>query len=125
MKFNKIASGLDAIKYLKEVEKVLKEPDSLEATTGYTLKKLTSENNVTYYNEIYTVIANRTYITYSTVFEKDDNLYEFALKIDEEHNTKYQELYRDILFKFRHKNELLFKPEEMITKTDTVDISKL
>jgi len=125
LKHNKTASGLNTVKYLKELYTILQQPDTLELSRGYTLKKLTSDKMVTYHNEIYTSIDNKLYITYSILFEKDDNLFEICLKIDEKHSSHYQTLFRDILFRFRYKNQPVFTPEEKINKIDTIDMSKL
>ncbi|MES2377950.1 MAG: hypothetical protein V4553_15290 [Bacteroidota bacterium] len=125
LKHNKTGSGLSIIKYLKEMYTVFRQKDTIELTRGYTLKKVISDKAITYHNEFYSTISNKNYVTYTVIFEKDDNIFDMSLKIDEEHSTRYQELFRDVLFRFQYKNEPTFTPEEKINKIDTIDLSKL
>jgi hypothetical protein len=125
LKYNRTTSGLDAIKYLKQLYVVLQKKDTIETSQGYSLKKLISDNNITYYNEIYTKISNKPYLTYSTVFEKDDDLYEIVLKVEIANSVKYKVIYRDILFNFHHKDKPIFSPDDKINEIQVIDLSKL
>lgn len=124
LKYNKLTSELDAIKYLKTTYVQLKK-DPVEKFTGYTVKKLTFADKETYYSEYYTSINKRSYMTLSTVFESGNNLFEIALKVDSSKINSYRDHYKNILFNFYIKNEPIFSDKDVIKGIDVIDLSKL
>jgi hypothetical protein len=123
-KYNESATGLTAYKYLKETYLQLKN-DSIEVFTGYTVKKLVFDDKVTFYGEYYTSIKRKSYLTYSTVFEKDNDLFEIALKVDSAKSSEYKESYKNILFNFYHKKEAVFSAGDELKEIQVIDIAKL
>ncbi|GAA4092628.1 hypothetical protein [Mucilaginibacter panaciglaebae] len=124
LKYNKVSSGLDVTKYLKTTYHSLKN-DTVEVFTGYTVKKITFEDKESVYGEYYTSIKHKPYMTYSTVFEKDNDLFEIALKVDSTKAVGYKEIYRDILFNIQHKGKAVFSAKDVIKDIQVIDISKL
>lgn len=123
-KYDKLSSGLGAIKYLKETFNQLKR-DTVEKFMGYTVKKLIFNDKVSYYCEYFTSVGNKPYIGYSTIFEQDGNLFDITLKTDSIRSEKYRERYRDVLFNIYRKNEPVFSAKDNIKDVKVIDITKL
>lgn len=124
LKYNKTVSGLNVHSYLKTYYSELIK-DTVEKFIGFTTKELEMGNRNPYYSEFYTRLNKKPYITYSMVFENDNNLYEFSLKSDSAHFMNYQTTFRDVLFNYQHNNKPVFLSKDKIKTVRVVDISKL
>jgi hypothetical protein len=124
LKYNKTISGLNIDSYIKETyNQSIK--DSIELFTGYTLKKIIFKDKQSVYGEYFTSIKGKPYMTYSTVFEIDDNLFELALKVDSAKAANYKEPYKDILFNFQHNDASVFSPKDEITNIKVIDFGSV
>jgi hypothetical protein len=110
--------------YLKKVYKQLKS-DSAEIVQGYSIKKMVYETKETYFGRYYADVNDRSYLTYSMIFELDNNIYEVALKCEKANWKKYSAVFQKILSSFRHKDAPFFREGDRITEQKAVDLSKL
>jgi len=124
LKYNKAVSGLNVHDYLKTYYSALIK-DTVESFTGFTTKELIMENRNSYYSEFYTRLNKKPYITYSMVFENDNNLYEFTLKSDSAHFMNYKATFSTVLFNYQHNNKSIFSSKDKIKAVKIIDISKL
>lgn len=110
--------------YLKEsYSQMLK--DSVENFTGYTVKRLVFQDQDVYYSEFFSERSKVKYLTYSMMFEKDNYLYDFCLKVEKAKSVKYKDLLRNILLSFKIKGEQVFHAKDELEKVELIDISKL
>lgn len=124
LKYSKLVTGFTASKYEKQIYSVLKK-DVRQEFNGYKLTKATYSDKEVFSGEFYNSIGQQKYVTYSTVLEKGDDLFEIALKVNESKANAYKEIYNDILFNFYHKNKLIFSADDKINGFEIVDINKL
>jgi hypothetical protein len=117
-------SNIDARRYLKlGYSQLLK--DTVEKFTGFTVKKLIFQDNEAYYAEYFTEVNKQSYLTYSMLFEKDNYLYDIALKVEKDKSPNYTETFKNILFSLKVKGEQVFDGEDKLEKIEIIDISKL
>jgi len=124
LKYNINSTGLTANKYLREMYLELKK-DTLEKFNDYTTFKMIYNNKETFDSEFHTTIKNKAYTTFSTVFEKNSNLFEIALKVESSQSSKYEQLYKDIVYNFYSKNKLVFSVTDKVNGIHQIDLSKL
>jgi hypothetical protein len=122
-KYSKITSGLSCVRYIKETYNELRK-DTTEKLVGYTVKKLTFENTVSYYCEYYTSVANKPYLSFSTVFERNDNIFDVTLKTDSPRAQKLKESYRNVLFNLYHNHVAYFSEKDNVKNIEVIDLSK-
>lgn len=116
--------NITPIIYLKEsYSQMLK--DSVENFTGFTVKRLIFQDQDVYYSEFFSERSKVKYLTYSMMFEKDNYLYDFCLKVEKVKSVKYKDVLRDILLSFKIKGEQVFHAKDEIEKIELIDISKL
>lgn len=116
--------NMDVVSYLKETNIQLTS-DTNEIFKGYTAKVLNFESKITYYCEYFTKKSNVEYITYSSIFEDDNSIYEVALKTKNLNTTHIQEVYKNILFNIKFNEESYFSPDDPLLRIDDLDLSKL
>lgn len=124
LKYSMAEKELSVNKYLKETYTQFKK-DTVEVLMNHKLKRLIFNNKVTYFGEYITSIKGKEYLTSSTVFEKNDYIYEIALKVDSINSNLYKEQYKDILFNFYHKKRTIFSATDELKDIQMVDMSKL
>lgn len=123
VKFNTNLKRLDAEQYLQDgYSQMLK--DTIETLTGYTLKKITFKNKVSYYTEWFAKLNEKEYFAYSMVFEKNGYMYDIGLKLTKAESPKYKEIFTNILFNFKIDNKPLFDEFDEIEKIDLIDLAK-
>lgn len=117
-------TGITPTLYLKETyRQALK--DTVDEFTGYTVKKLVFQDRETYYSELFGERSRKKYTTFSMMFEKDNYLYDFCLKVEKDKSGQYQEIFKNILFNFKVKGEQVFDEHDKIEKIEVLDLSKL
>jgi len=124
VKHNKLTSGFNSIKYLKEVYSEEKQ-DTTSKFIDQKVVKITYSDKESFYTESYSLAGGDSFTMYSTVFEIDNNLFDIALKIKSSQQKSYKEIYKDILFNFYYKNSLVFTGNDKIKKIEVVDLTKL
>ena len=110
--------------YLKKVYKQLKS-DNTEIVQGYSINKLIYETKETYFGRYYAQVNDKSYLTYSMIFELDNSIYEVALKCEKSNWKKYSAVFQKILSSFRHKDAPFFRDGDRITEKKSVDLTKL
>ena len=123
IKFDTGLKNLNAGQYLQQGYSQMLQ-DTVETLTGYTLKKMTFKDKISYYAEYFTKIKGEEYFAYSMVFEKKGLLYDIALKLSKEESPRYKETFKDILFNFRIDNKFVFDEHDEMEKIDVIDLSK-
>ncbi|HVW96460.1 MAG TPA: hypothetical protein VHA56_10885 [Mucilaginibacter sp.] len=123
-KQDKKATGLDALKYLKQLYAELKQ-DSTGTLTGWQASRITYSDKEVIYSDYNISMGKDPYILYSTVFEVGNDLYDIALKISAGNAKTYHEAYQDIIFNFYHKNSLIFTSKDKIVTAKVIDLTKL
>jgi hypothetical protein len=124
VKQNKVRSGYDAVSYLKALDADIK-TDSVGKFTSQKITKITYSNKQTFNCEFYSTIDNKPYVTYSTVFEIDDKIFEIALKVNLLKGNSLLETYKDILYNFYYKNELVYSTKDKITGIEEINPGEL
>jgi len=124
VKKNKLRSGYDAESYLKGLYAEIKS-DTVGKFTGQKIIKITYSNKQTFNCEFYSTIDNKPYVTYSTVFEIDNNIFEIALKVNLLKGNSLLETYKNILYNFYYKNELVYSIKDKITGIEEINPGEL
>jgi len=116
---------LNAVGYMRESYKEFID-GSLQKLTGYKTTKLVYNDKVVFSSEFNTLMDNKSYVTYSTVFEKDNYIFDIVLKVGASDNAQdYQEKYRDILFNFYYKTKQIFSITDTVKDIKFIDLAKL
>lgn len=110
--------------YLKKIYTQLRN-DSTEIVQGYSVNNLIYETKQTYFGRYYAKVNDKSYLTYSMVFELDNNIYEIALKCEKSNWKKYSAVFQKILSSFRHKDAPFFSEGDRIKEKKVIDLSKL
>ncbi|MGE5394206.1 MAG: hypothetical protein ACM3P1_05630 [Candidatus Saccharibacteria bacterium] len=118
------SQNIDINKYLKEIYSQLLN-DTIEQGEGYTVKKLIFKNKYAYYCEYYTKFENKSFLTYSMLFEKHDFLYDVALKIEKDSASHYYGIFQNILYNFKVEGNPVFSINDELEKIQVVDLSTL
>ncbi|NCD68819.1 hypothetical protein [Mucilaginibacter agri] len=124
LKYNKKISGLSDNKYLAITYSKLMD-GIIEKFTGYTTKKIIFQDKIAYYSQYFTRLNDKPYLTYSMVFDIDNNLYEFAMKADSASSIKCEKTFKDLLFNFRYKGNAVFASKAEIKDIQVVDLSRI
>jgi hypothetical protein len=124
VKHNMKKSGFTPIKYLSQIYSDLK-TDTTGRLIGHETSKINYSDKETFSSEFHTLTNNVPYITYSTIFECGNDLFEIALKIEKSKAKSFQEDYKDILFNFYYNNKLVFSINDKLTGVETIDLDKL
>lgn len=118
------ARNIDIYRYLKEIYSQLKN-DTVEIGEGYTVKKMIFKDKYAFYCEYYTKFKDKSYLTYSMLFEKHNSLYDVALKIEKDSASYYYGIFQDILYNLRIDENSVFSINDELEKIQIVDLSKL
>lgn len=110
--------------YLKRAYSILLN-DKRQENEGYSVKKLFYTDREVYYSEYYTKIDGKRYITYSMLLNKNDFLYDIALKVERSRSKKYYEAFQDILYNYKIGGKLVFDENDRLEKIQLIDLSKL
>jgi len=124
LKYNTLNNDLSDTKYLSITYNALIK-GTVEKFKGYTSKEIIFSDKTSYFNEYYTLYDNKSYLTQSTVFTVGNNLYEIAVKSVDKDTAKYQQIYPNILFNFRHKGKAIFSSTDKVKQIQPVDLSNL
>jgi len=124
LKHDKAATGLTSTTYLKKIYQELKN-DNREKYCGFRVTKIKYEDKALFDGEFYTSVGNVNYVTLSEVFEKDNNLFELALKTYRSRKKPEQETIKNILYNFYYKKNVVFSVHDKIIGFEDVDITKL
>lgn len=109
---------------LKEAYHTL-EKDTTGTFTGDNMVKMDYQDKQVYSGDIKTSGANMSYTNYITIFEKYNEVFEIALKIDDGKAAAYQQIYKNIVFNFYSQNKLIFNATDKIIKSEKVDLDAL
>jgi hypothetical protein len=124
LKNNKKLNNYDVNGYLKKVYTELK-TDTARKLLDYTVVRINYEDKQMVSGQYFTSIKNERYITFSTIFEKGNDLYEVALKIREAKAKEVQDNYKAIVFNFYSKGKPMFTAADKIKRVTKVDLAKL
>ena len=124
VKINKKIVEVDSKTYLRSGYSQLI-GDTHELSRGYTLYHLFFNKKETYYGEYFTVIDTINYLSYSMVYENEDNLYELVLKAKEESHEYYYTVFQNIIYTFKINDKQLFDPNDKLKKFIDVDLTKI
>lgn len=124
LKYNTVTDNLSDTKYLSITYNALIK-GTIEKFERYTSKEITFNDKKTYFSEYYTLYNNKSYLTQSTVFIAGKNLYEIAIKSVDKDTTKYQQIYPNILFNFRHQGKAIFSSKDQVKQIQSIDLSNL
>jgi hypothetical protein len=99
--------------------------DTAGIMTGDNILKMDYQDKQVYSGDIKTSGAHMSYTNYITVFEKYNEVFEIALKIDDSKAAAYQDIYKNIVFNFYSRDKLIFNATDKIIKTEKVDLDGL
>ena len=109
---------------LKEAYEALKK-DSTGIMTGDNVLQMYYQDKQTYSGEIHTAGTNMSYTNYITVFDKDGEVFEIAMKIDDGKAAQYKDIYKNIVFNFYSNGKLVFTAADKISKVEKVNLDDL
>jgi hypothetical protein len=124
LKYTKSKSGYDAVKYLKELSSEEKK-DTASKFIDQKISKTVYSDKIAFYSESHSLIGNVLFTTYSTVFEIGNDLFDITLKTKSSQQKTYQETYKDILFNFYNKDQLVFSINDKVESIENIDIGKI
>ena len=124
LKYKKSKSGYNVVKYLKQLC-IEEKKDTTSKFIDQKISKTIYSDKIAFYSESHSLIGNESFTAYSTIFEIGDDLFDITLKTKSSQQKVYQETYRDILFNFYYRNNLVFSIKDKIESVENVDISKL
>lgn len=124
LKNSKKLNNYDVNGYLKKVYTELK-TDTARKLLDYTIVKINYQDKQMVSGQIYTSIKNERYVTFTTIFEKDDDLFEVALKIKVAKAPEVLDNYKAIIFNFYRNGKPLFTANDKIKNVQKLDLAKL
>jgi len=124
LKNNKTMTGYTVNSYLKKAYTDLKN-DKDRSLAGYDAIRTSYPDKQMVSAQYHIVSASGLFLTYSTVFEKDNDVYEIALKIRQSDAKLVADRYKEIIFNFYSKGKQMFTAQDQITAIEKIDLSKL